>query len=381
MNFGNTAVGVESSVSLIKSEHDQAIESTNSIIFNQRENIKNELIRSGEAKRISDTLSVSNPQSIITFGRNVSERISRCADEILRRQNINTVSKAGEMMGILTRIMDKVDIKEIDEPIREPGFLEKMFNRFQDKLEALVTKYNNVGTEIEKICIELRKYEKEIEQSNTDLEGLYSGGIAAYTELVKYVIAGEMALDEVAEYKAKVAAMAETDASASLELSNVEQAEQLLEQRVQDLRLAESVALQSLPIIKAMQYGNLNLARKINSSFIVTIPIFKNAMAQAILAKRQYLQARSLKVLDEKTNEMLLKNAQNAARNMKMTAQLAGSSAIKTDTIQQSWQTIMDGIRDTKAIQDELKKQRSEDKRRIEEINNKFLSQFKDGNI
>ena len=190
-----------------------------------------------------------------------------------------------------------------------------------------------------------------------------------------------MAIDEIKSYKSNLESRAGSDSQAALELSNIIQIEQLLEQRVQDLRMAESVALQSLPIVKAMQYGNLNLARKINSAFIVTIPVFKNAMAQAIIAKRQYIQAKALQALDDKTNEMLLKNSQNAANNMRLTAQLAGTSSIKVDTIQQSWQTIMDGIRDTKAIQEELKKQRETDKRVVEEINRKFIEQVNSGNI
>ena len=162
----------------------------------------------------------------------------------------------------------------------------------------------------------------------------------------------------------------------ALQLNSIEQAEQLLQQRVQDLRMAETVALQSLPIIKSMEFGNLNLARKINSAFVVTIPVFKNAIAQAILAKRQAMQAKAMQALDEKTNEMLLRNAQNAANNMRLTSQLAGSSSIKVETIEQSWQTIMDGIKDTQAIQVELAKQRQQDKARIEEVNRKFLQQI-----
>ena len=49
-------------------------------------------------------------------------------------------------------------------------------------------------------------------------------------------------------------------------------------------------------------------------------------------------------------------------------------SAIKIDTIKQSWQTIMDGITDTKKIQDELAKQREKDRLEIEGINNKFIT-------
>ena len=39
----------------------------------------------------------------------------------------------------------------------------------------------------------------------------------------------------------------------------------MLEQRTQDLRTAESVALQSIPMIKTIQFSNMNLVRKINS--------------------------------------------------------------------------------------------------------------------
>ena len=380
MNFeNNSSLTVQdngSTVSLVKSDREQTIVAVNNSLATVRDKVKQEIISSGQAKALSDTLSVSNPQSIIEFGKPVSEQMSRCADEILRRQDATTINQVSNMVGVLAKIMDKVDIGEISETPKEQGFFQRLFSNAQAKLDQLITKYNSIGNDIEKICIELRTYESQIEQSNKDLESLYDNGVRSYKELLKYTIAGECALEEVAVYKRGLEEKAASDPDIQMELSNVNQAEQLLQQRVQDLRMAETVALQSLPIIKAMEFGNLNLARKINSSFIVTIPVFKNAIAQAIIAKRQSLQAQAMKQLDEKTNEMLLKNAQNAANNMRMTAQLAGSSSIKIETIQQSWQTIMDGIKDTKSIQQELAKQRDQDKQTIEELNRKFLSQY-----
>lgn len=364
-------------VDLVKSNHEQALTTVNTSLATTRDRVKAEIIRSGEAKALSDKLSVNNPQSIVEFGKPVAEEMGKCADEILRRQDMNTLAETSNMMSALAKIMDKVDIGEIKDIEHQPGFFEKIFNNAQRKLDSLVAKYNNIGTEIEKICVELRTYEGEIEQSNKFLETLYENGVNSYQQLIKYTIAGECALEEIAEYKRSLEAQAETDPQVALQLGNVNQAEQLLQQRVQDLRMAETVALQSLPTIKAMEFGNLNLARKINSSFIVTIPVFKNAVAQAMLAKRQAYQAQALKALDDKTNEMLVKNAQNAANNMRMTAQLSGSSSIKIETIEQSWQTIMDGIKDTKAIQDELARQREADKVKLEEINNRYLSQIK----
>ena len=48
--------------------------------------------------------------------------------------------------------------------------------------------------------------------------------------------------------------------------------------------------MQSIPMIKTMEFSNYNLVRKINSAFIVTLPVFKQALAQAILLKRQRIQ-------------------------------------------------------------------------------------------
>ena len=101
------------------------------------------------------------------------------------------------------------------------------------------------------------------------------------------------------------------DESIQFELTSLNQALMMMEQRTQDLRTAENVAMQSIPMIKTMEFSNYNLVRKINSAFIVTLPVFKQALAQAILLKRQRIQAEAMSALDKKTNEMLIKNAQN----------------------------------------------------------------------
>ena len=150
----------------------------------------------------------------------------------------------------------------------------------------------------------------------------------------------------------------------------------MLEQRTQDLRIAENVAIQSIPMLKTMQFSNVNLIRKINSAFIITLPIFKQALSQAILLKRQRIQAEAMSALDKKTNEMLIKNAQNTAEQAKLTAQLASGSSIKIETLETTWKTIMTGIEETKKIQEEAAKKRIEDQKRLEVIKNDFKKTF-----
>jgi uncharacterized protein YaaN involved in tellurite resistance len=154
----------------------------------------------------------------------------------------------------------------------------------------------------------------------------------------------------------------------------------MLEQRTQDLRTAENVAIQSIPMLKTMQFSNMNLVRKINSAFIVTLPVFKQALAQAVMLKRQRIQAEAMSALDEKTNEMLIKNARNTAEQSKMTARLASGSSIKAETLETTWRTIVSGIDETKRIQEDARAKRVQDQAKLEQIKKEFHDMYK-GNI
>ena len=150
----------------------------------------------------------------------------------------------------------------------------------------------------------------------------------------------------------------------------------MLEQRTQDLRTAESVALQSIPMLKTMEFSNMNLIRKINSAFIITLPVFKQALAQALMLKRQKIQAEAISALDERTNELLLKNAKNTVEQAKITTRLASGSSIKADTLESTWRTIMDGIEETRRIQEDASRQRQADKEKLNRIKREFQEKY-----
>ena len=129
-------------------------------------------------------------------------------------------------------------------------------------------------------------------------------------------------------------------------------------------------------MIKTIQFSNMNLVRKINSAFIVTLPVFKQALAQAIMLKRQKIQADAMSALDERTNEMLLKNARNTVQQAKITTKMASGSSIKADTLVSSWQTIMDGIEETRKIQDSARAQRLQDQEKLAGIKRDFMTRY-----
>ena len=151
----------------------------------------------------------------------------------------------------------------------------------------------------------------------------------------------------------------------------------MLEQRVMDLKTAESIALQSIPMIKTMEFSNANLTRKINSAFIVTIPVFKQALAQAMMLKRQKIQADSMSALDKRTNELLIKNAQNTVEQSKQITRMTNTSSVQIETLEKTWNTIVSGIDETKRIQEEAKRKREEDSKRLDAIKQQYAEKMK----
>ena len=344
-------------------------------IVEDRERLSKELANSQELDDVVSTIQVYELESIVTFGAEAADEVSKASDVVLNSMNMDQLNDSGQMLTTLTKIMDKFDIDEIRE---DPGFFGKLFGGVQKQLDKILAKYHTMGDEVDKIYVQLKQYESEIKQSNRKLEEMFKVNVDYYHKLVKYILAGEQGCREIEAYIEELKGQMENtgDTSIQFEIQTLQNSLMMLEQRTQDLRTAESVAMQSIPMIKTMEYSNMNLVRKINSAFIITLPVFKQALAQAMMLKRQRLQAEAMAALDEKTNEMLIKNAKNTADQAKMAARMASGSSIKIETLETTWKTIIDGIDETMQIQQEARKQRQEDQVRLEQIKSEFKQRY-----
>ncbi len=337
-------------------------------IVADRQRLNTELTSSPEVDAIASTIEVYNLETIVSFGAEVAEEISKASDVVLNSMSMSQLDESSAMLTSLAKIMDKFDIDEIRE---NPTLFGKIFGNLRKQLDKILDKYHTMGEEVDKIYVQLKQYESEIKQSNKKLTQMFDANVNYYHELVKYILAGEQGCKEISDYiEQRQADMA--DNSIQFEIQSLQQSLMMLEQRTQDLRIAENVAMQSIPMIKTMEFSNMNLVRKINSAFIITLPVFKQALAQAIMLKRQRIQAEAMSALDEKTNEMLLKNAKNTVEQSKMTARLASGSSIKIETLETTWRTIVSGIDETRQIQESARKQRTEDQVRLEHIKDEF---------
>ena len=340
---------------------------------------KNEIMvrvqESPEVRSIVRQINVEDVNSIMTFGKNTAEEVSRFSDAILHSMQSTKVEDSGELLIQLNKIMDKFDIKDFED--KKPGFLEKIFTKAKNSVDALFQKYNSMGDEVDKVFVTLKKYEAEINVANKHLDDMFDKNTEYYEQLGQYIYAGQVVL---AELKNNIIPTAQAKASQTadrldqINVNNLLQVQEIMEQRIYDLQLAENVAVQSMPTIKAIEYGNYNLVRKINSAFVITMPIFKQCLVQAIMLKRQSVQAKAMSALDEKTNELLLRNAENTALQSKLVAKLATGSSVSIETLEKSWQTIVNGIEETNAIQEEMRQKRLDGTKRLEVLKQDFIN-------
>ncbi len=324
--------------------------------------------------QLTSTIDISDMGTIVSFGAEAAESISKASDAVLNNMSMNQLSESSEMLKALSKIMDQFNIDEL----KEPKGIQKLFNKAQAQVEKILKKYNTMGSEIEKIYIELRKYQEDIRQSNKKLGTMFDANVQFFHDLEEYIYAGEQGCREIQAAIDETQTELETTGNQDLrfQLQSYQQGLSLLEQRVADLRTAEMIALESVPMIKTMEFSNYNLYRKMESAIIITLPVFKQALAQAMLLKQQKIQAEAMSELDKKTNELLLRNAQNTVEQAKQTARLASGSSIQIETLESAWKTITTGIDEVQQIEVNAKKKREEDKVRLQNIKKDFNQKY-----
>lgn len=331
---------------------------------------KAKLKRNPQVLQLVAKIDHKNQVALLEFGREPANEISAFTGKILSTIKSSSMEESSELLKQLGKIMDKFDKKDF---VEKKSFIGKLFKKGEKFIEQLFNKYQTMGSEIDKVFVEITKYENEMKKSTTTLEDLYDKNFNYFMELEKYIVAGELKVNQLRQNLPRIQQNAETgDQMALMELNTLQNAIELLDQRIYDLEMAKQVSYQSAPQIRMLQRGNTKLIGKINSAFVTTIPIFKTGLINAISAKRQNLVAQSMSELDRRTNEMLLRNANDISRQSVDIARMSGQPSIKIETIEQTWDIIMNGMNETKAIEEENRKMREQGRLRLEELQKKY---------
>lgn len=319
--------------------------------------------------QLADKIDVKNQIAVLEFGKDTAKGISTFSDRMLATIKTSNLEKSSALLNNLNKIMDRFDPKEILQEEKKGGFLKRMFSRSKEQLERILSKYDTMSKEVDAVHYEIQKYETEMKRNTVELEQMYEENLNYFHSLSEHVAAIDVKVEQLqAQLPVLESRGNEGDQEALMELDTLRRNMELLEQRKYDLEMAQQVSFQSAPQIRLMQQGNNHLIGKINSAFITTIPIFKQGLIHAVTLQRQKLVSDSMAELDKRTNEMLIRNAENIRQNSVNIARQSGAPSISVETIETTWQTIMQGIQETKQIQAETIRNREEGRKRIEKL-------------
>lgn len=355
----------------------QEIEKANEIIANPEE-YKEKLKLLPEVKALTNEINIQDVNTIATFGQKSAEEISKISDKILNIAKVPTNKDAAQMITQLSKIMDKFDIREIekiqDEPAKQ-SFLQKLKQKIADEFEALVAKYDNMSKEVDKIAQLLRTYENQTKQDNVTLTEMCQANHNYFEQLERYVVAAEIGLEEIANYREQVANRTDiSEDNKNAQLQQLDMMSQMLRQRQYDLLQAEIVARMTVPMLQNMQLTNVNLIREINTAFIIGLPIFKQNLAQAIMLKRQAITANSMEQFKGTINKQLEQNAAYAAAQCTVVAQNVTKGTFDMETLRKVYSTIKNGTENTQRVMREQEEQNKENTKDLERLKSDIQS-------
>ena len=319
-------------------------------------------------RALTNEIDISNPKTIQMFGAKAGDGISRVSSQLLDNTQAIRSKEISEMMVNLTNAMKRFDATELDldDQMGKRGIFGKMRMKVKESIEDIVAKYDNLAKDVDKISATLNRYMSDIDSSNANLEKLYNANAQYFKALECYVVAADMGLEEIQDKMNEVQSdPSMSDDQKSFIVRKLQDNYYLLEQRKADLQTAEMVSLQLQPTLALMMQSNYQLMGKINTSFIVTLPVFKISLTNAVMLKRQEIQAKSIAQLDQATNDLLLRNANTTVNNSKTVAKMANTTGIKMETLQKVQDTIMNGINEVNETMAAASVQRKEDSKEL----------------
>lgn len=253
-------------------------------------------------------IDISDPNALLFFGNKIQTELTELSDTMLegvRNKDIEPASDSLSEMVLLLRGFGAEDLA------KKPGLLARLFGGAKPVVKFL-QQYETVRGQIDGVVDRLEGHKTQLLTDIISLDRLYDSSLDYFNALENYIAAGEEKLRLLDTIEIPAAKQAAADDKAVIEaqsLRDIQSARDDLERRIHDLRLTRQVTMQALPSIRLVQENDKGLVRKIQSTIVNTIPLWRQQLAQAITIFRSGQAAETVKAATDLTNELLEKNA------------------------------------------------------------------------
>ena len=307
-----------------------------------------------QARALAKQIDEKNLQAIISYGAAAQKQLGEFSHQMLSHVQ---AKDTGEIGDILNELMERLNETDPNDLVAEnQGFFQKFFGKIKKSIYEMQAKYQEVGSQVDKIAIRLDYEKNGLLNDNLSLEQLYQRNKDFFDALNIYIAAGELKLVELQETlipEALEKARVTGDQMDVQVVNDLEQFLDRLEKRNHDLKLTRQMTIQQAPQIRLIQNTNQALAEKIQSSITTTIPLWKNQIAIAMTLLRQKDAVTAQRQVSETTNQLIQKNSEMLKISTIETARENERGIIDLETLQKTQKDLIETLEETLKIQQE----------------------------
>ena len=259
-----------------------------------------------QVEQFASEIDVSNVEQIVRYGESAQKHISDFSSSILTKVKTHDLGDIGASLKELTIALDATTESE------KKGVL-GVFQKAKRGIDSIKANYSKAESNVNRIEKDLRKHEMVLSDDISMYQQMYELNVQYYKELTMYIIAGKKALAKARNGKL-IELKAIADASDKQEdvqsYRDYEHFCHRFEKKMSDLEVTRVISIQSAPQVRMLQNNDREMLDKIQSSLANTIPLWRNQLVLALGIDHTRRAVDAQKTLTDKTNELLMKNAE-----------------------------------------------------------------------
>ncbi|MEQ2026101.1 toxic anion resistance protein [Xenorhabdus szentirmaii] len=310
-----------------------------------------------------EKIDIFQPTAVISYGAKPMGEIARFADSLLENVRSKEAGEVGKKLSDLVMFVRENGVQNDEE--KTSSFLRSLplIGGFFKKAERAVIDRKTLTQQVDTISSHLDRAMTNLVRDINILEQLYVRNLGFYRDIALYVEAGKQKLEQV---KNEMLPELSMKAEATKDMMDAQSVKDLVEnitrfeRRIHDLELSKMVAVQTAPQIRIVQSNNQQLAEKIQSSIMTTLPIWKSQLVLQLSLEAQGKAARLQKEVSDTTNELLRRNAEILQQNSIATAIEVERSIIDAETLRDVQNRLVNTIEETMRIASDAKTRRAQ---------------------
>lgn len=314
-----------------------------------------------KAKQLAAQIDYKDYEAILKYGTAAQTQLSTFSHSMLDHVQKRDIGPIGDVLGDLMKKLEQMNPDELN--TKQKGVFKKLFRKVTSSLQEVLSKYQKIGSQIDRISVRLEHSKKTLLDDNRLLETLYEKNKDYFQALNMYIAAAEIKREEIQHTllpSLRKKAEETDDELIYQEVNDTMQFQDRLDKRIHDLKLSRQMTIQSAPQIRLIQNTNQALAEKIQASVLTAIPLWKNQIAIALTLLNQQKAVAAQKQVSRTTNELLLKNSEMLKTNSIETAKENERGIIDIETLKKTQENLISTIEETLAIQAEGREKRQQ---------------------